>query len=88
MQHILIPLILMTSCAEMNISAQDYCDYRYDYVWIMGGIDIDTTSTDVYGGFEINFNSTPMSILPHPKFVENPLQNASMSNKNGELQFY
>ncbi len=78
----------MTSCAEMNISAQDYCDYRYDYVWIMGGIDIDTTSTDVYGGFEINFNSTPMSILPHPKFVENPLQNASMSNKNGELQFY
>lgn len=88
MRNILLTLIQLISCAEINISAQDYCDFRYDYVWIMGGIDIDTTSTDIYGGFEINFNTIPMSILPHPKFVENPLQNASMSSKKGEFLFY
>lgn len=75
------------SCAEMNGSAQEYCDLKYDYVWIMGGIDFDTT-TDQFGGFEINFNDQPLSINPHPKFVENPFQNASICNRDGELLFY
>ena len=70
------------------LRSQTYCEYKYDHVWIMGGIDIDTVTTDEWGGSEINFNSVPVSFSLHPKPVRIPFQNASMSSKSGELLFY
>jgi hypothetical protein len=64
-----------------------YCDLKYNYVWIMGGIDKDTV-IDEYGGCEIDFNTEPVSLNLHPKPIRIPLQNASMSSKEGSLQFY
>ena len=79
--------IVLASIIVIDIHSQSYCENKYDYVWIMGGIDIDTTP-DRHGGFEINFNTWPLSLNPHPKYVRNPFQNLSMCNKAGELMFY
>jgi len=70
-----------------DISGQSYCDSKYDYIWIMGGIDKDTI-TDEFGGSEIDFNTEPPSYFPHPKPVRIPFQNASMSSISGKLLFY
>lgn len=70
-----------------HIYSQSYCENRYDYTWLMGDYDIDTTE-DIYGGFEINFNSTPPLVKTHPKWYGMPLHNLSMSSKNGDLIFY
>jgi hypothetical protein len=67
--------------------SQSYCDLKYDYIWIMGGIDKDTVA-DKFGGCEINFNTNPVSFNPHPKPVRIPFQNASMSSKSGQFLFY
>jgi|SRR5687767_3941013 len=72
----------------MNVlEAQTYCENKYDYIWLMGGIDLDTTE-DRYGGSEINFNSIPPLINVHPKLIEMPHHNLSMSSKEGDLIFY
>jgi hypothetical protein len=78
---------ILLSIIVIEVQSQSYCDNRYDYVWIMGGIDIDTTK-DRHGGFAINFNTSPPTMPAHPKYVRNPFQNVSMSNKFGELMFY
>jgi len=78
---------VLSSIIVIDVQSQSYCENKYDYVWIMGGIDIDTT-TDRHGGFEINFNTSPLSLNPHPKYVMNPLQNLSMCNEAGEMLFY
>jgi len=75
--------ILLTN----NLIGQDYCGLKYNHIWVMGGIDFDTT-TDRHGGFVIDFNTTPLTMDPHPKYVRNPFQNLSICNKQGELMFY
>lgn len=73
--------------AWSTVVSQDYCDVKYDYVWIMGGTDIDTTH-DIFGGCEINFNTTPVSFNIHPKTHKVQFQNASICSKSGDLILY
>ncbi len=87
MRIVLIILSFSFQFALNYIYAQGYCDTRYNYVWIMGGIDLDTV-IDKYGGCEINFNTTPVSYTYHPKFIDLPFQNASICSKNGALLCY
>lgn len=70
-----------------HVNSQNYCDSKYNFVWIMGGTDIDTTH-DIFGGCEINFNTTPLSFNIHPKYDEVEFQNASMCSKSRDLIFY
>lgn len=88
MKIILVVLVVLQLCFYTKVYCQNYCDFKYDYVWIMGGEDIDTISTDEFGGFEINFNTSPFAIVPNPKTVSNYFQNGSMSDKYGNLKFY
>ncbi len=73
---------------QLPVCSQHYCDYKYDHVWILGDMDIDTVSNDEFGGCEIDFNTSPPSFNLHPKSVGVTFQNSSMSSKDGELIFY
>ncbi len=83
----LVIFLSILSIYGSNLICQSYCDNKYDHIWIMGGIDIDTTE-DRYGGFEINFNTIPVSINKNPKYYQLIFQNASMSTRTGNLIFY
>jgi hypothetical protein len=84
----LIALSLMAwVCVILHTQAQSYCDVKYDYVWVMGGID-DTIPHERYGGSEINYNTSPPGLNRNYKNIELPFQNASFASKDGELLFY
>ncbi len=70
-----------------DLVCQNYCDRKYDHIWILGGTDTDTIENR-YGGCEINFNSSPPSLLRHSKYFDQLLQITSMSSKQGDLCFY
>lgn len=80
-----IKILIMVLCN--HIYSQSYCENRYDYTWLMGGIDIDTVE-DKYGGSEINFNSIPLLLKAHPRTIRMPHHNLSLSSKEGDLIFY
>lgn len=80
-------LILILTGILSKAICQSFCDLKYDYVWIMGDVDVDTILNE-YGGCEINFNNSPISFEFHPKSIENPFQNGSICSKSGDLLFY
>src|SRR6188474_3133410 len=69
------------------VVCQTYCDNKYDHIWILGGTDTDTIE-DTHGGCKINFNTSPPSLVRHPKEYDQIVLFTSMSSKQGDLFFY
>lgn len=84
---IILSVFSMMLIALPQLVCQNICGLKYDYIWILGGIDKDTIP-DENGGCEINFNTSPPSLNLNYKPIRNPLQNTSICSPSGDLLFY
>ena len=82
-----ILLIGTIQFSSQILLGQAFCDYRYNNIWLLGGRDNDTIVNN-YGGCEIDFSTSPITLRYHPKPINAPFQNASICSRSGNLLCY